>query len=138
MQMSLPWLHRQFVRKDIGAIEYALQNGLYDIRKQAANYLGELESEASRLLLVQTINDPVPAVSKAAMKALEEIGVGTIIKEHIASKRSYWKDYKKEIVTENRSSDSKYIPDRKDRPSRKSFENLKQMLRKPMNSGKWF
>lgn len=138
MQMSHEWLNRQFVRKDIGAIEFALENGLYDIREQAAHYLGELKSENSRFLLVQTIHDPVPAVSEAAVKALEEIGMGETINELIASKRSYWKQYKKEIVTENRSSESKYVPEPRDRPSRKSFENLKQMLRKPMNSGKWF
>jgi len=138
IRIKTSWLERKIVRKDIDALEFALENGLYDTREMAARHLGKLESEASKEKLIQAMDDPVPAVSEAVMQALEKIGGDPSLTKSIVQKRAYWKNLALERKTRDRSSEKKYMPERKDRPSRKSFENLKQMLRKPMNSGKWF
>ncbi|MCR9174040.1 MAG: hypothetical protein NXI10_16175 [bacterium] len=136
--LSKKWLDRKRRKKNIPAIEYALKRGTYDIRALAAKYLGELRSSVSKHALVSSIDDSVYLVSEAAMCALENIGVDADIQETIQKKRLFWVERKKEPEIKGRSQEKGYMPEKKDRPSRKSFENLKQMLRKPMNSGKWF
>ena len=138
IRIKTSWLERKIVRKDINALEFALETGLYDIREMAARHLGKLESKVSKEKLIRAMDDPVPAVSEAAMQALEKIDGDTSLTRSIEQKRAYWKALALERKTRDRSAEKKYMPERKDRPSRKSFENLKQMLRKPMNSGKWF
>ncbi|XOV66941.1 MAG: HEAT repeat domain-containing protein [Fluviicola sp.] len=132
------WLNKQFARGKVDAIEYALRKGHYDVRQLAVEYLGDLDSKKSIPLLISTIDDPVSSVSEAAMNSLEKIGTDLATKSRIQEKRAYWKKHKSKVEIKDRSPENKFTPERKDRPSRKSFENLKQMLRKPMNSGKWF
>lgn len=138
IRIRTTWLERKIVRNDLKSIEFALEFGLYHIREMAAKHLGKIQSESSKEPLILAVDDPVPAVSEAAMRALETIGCDSTISSKIETKRAYWLQVEQEKKTKDRSSEKKYMPERKDRPSRKSFENLKSMLRKPMNSGKWF
>lgn len=138
IDLTPKWLKRKIAREELRMIHYGLQMGRYDTRELAAKHLGRIKSVESTENLINAIDDPVPAVSEAAMCALEIIGISPDIERRIQEKRAYWKKRELNKGTSNHSSEKKYIPERKDRPSRKSYENLKQMLRKPMNSGKWF
>lgn len=131
------WLKRQFYFKNIEAIEFALQNGLYDVRKASAEYLGENDCGSAIPLLVKALDDEVQVVSESVMKALESLSDSEEIKAKIESKKEFWvkraEEAESKLVTEKL-----YQRERKERPSKKTYENIKQMLRKPMNSGKWF
>lgn len=61
-----------------------------------------------------------------------------VTKTKIHRRKLHWNQIETEKLNRQKSKEKAYMPERKDRPSRKSFENLKQTLRKPMNSGKWF
>ena len=138
IDLTPKWLEKKIERKDLRMIHYGLQMGRYDTRELAAKYLGKIKSVDSTDNLLNAIDDPVPAVSEAAMCALEGIDINSDVIRRIQDKRAYWKKRELNRGNSGRSDEKKYIPERKDRPSRKSYENLKQMLRKPMNSGKWF
>lgn len=138
IELTPKWLQKKIDRSDITMIQYGLQLGRYDTRELAADYLGKIKSVESYEKLTNAIDDLVPAVSEAAMCALEKMDTTPEVEKRIQDKRTYWKRLEMNRGTSDRSKEKKFMRERKDRPSRKSFENLKQMLRKPMNSGKWF
>lgn len=131
------WLLRQKSKKNFDGIHFVLFHGRYDIRKLAVEYLGLIKDKRSLPYLLKAIDDEVQIVSESAMNAIELIGGSQEALKKIEAKRSYWKEQEARAKLKQ-PRHIPYAPPRKERPSKKSFENLKKMLMKPMNSGKWF
>lgn len=73
----------------------------------------------------------------AAATALRRIGTTPEIEAKITATLER-RERIKEAIAERRRNKKKYVDIPKwDRPSKKTLENLKQMLKKPMNQGKW-
>ena len=121
-------------------MEYALENGLYDIREKALNALGALKSKSSLPVITKALDDNIKNVSYAAMHAIQQIGSTKYLDDRIRCKKEFWKTKEAQ-----RQEKSRWYKARKkaaaaprwDRPSRQTLENVKQMLNKPMNTGKW-
>ncbi len=137
LTLNQKWLDKQISKNNVDALHFALVHGLYDIRLKAAEHLGTLREQASAPFLKAAIDDEVQLVSEAAMHALELIGCSAEIQSEIETKRRYWLT-RSEQAKNKKPREKTYTPNRKERPSKKSFENLKNMLKKPMNTGKWF
>lgn len=137
VRMTPRWMKRKRLKNNTDALEFALKYGLYDARQLACQFLGELKAEKSIPLLETALDDSVKLVSYAAMEALESLNP-SVFASKIAAKKDAWK--KIELERERRASEEKvhFSPNKKERPSKKSYENAKQMLRKPMIGGKWF
>lgn len=138
IRLSPNWIKEKIDSNDVDAIAFGLLYGKYNVRVPAVNYLSKIDSDNSRRALISAIDDPMKQVSFTAMESLELRNCSDIVKDKIESRKQYWKQVETEKQNRQKSKNKFYTPDRKDRPSRKSFENLKQLLRKPMNSGKWF
>jgi hypothetical protein len=127
------------IEGNIELLDYALKQGSYDIRKIAIHEIVNLESSDAYDLLINTINDRIRIVSLTAIESLKKIGIKPEHSRMIEQKINYWK-YKEIEEQENlkkRNANQKNEV-HWERKSNETFENVKQMLKRPMNSGKWF
>jgi len=114
-------------------IEYALKHGNYKTREYAAEALGNLGYHSSIPILFDTINDSVQNVSIAALNALENIGCNDDLGSAIIKKRFNWVKEKRESDKKRKANkDKKYKIYRWKRASKKSFERVKEQLKRPM------
>ena len=148
IQKGILYLNKQQIENwisngQIVNLEFALQIGNFKIRQQVLAALGELKSETSTELIVKSIDDKVKIVSLAAiaaLAALEQIGSNSEAKKVINKKIEYWKE-KDRIEKERRKNfthrTNSDIPSW-ERTSKETYENMKEMIKKPMIGGKWF
>jgi len=124
------WQHTNQVLK----IEYALKYGSYKIREFAAIALGEIGSHESVPYLLHAINDDIQNVSIAALNALENIDYEDDLGKAIIKKRFKWVDKLKEKEEKRRKANlvKKHNIYRWERASKKSFDRVKEQLKKPM------
>jgi len=124
------WQHTNQVLK----IEYALKYGNYKIREVAANALGDIGNAASVPYLLNAINDDIQNVSIAALNALENIDCEDDLGKAIIKKRFNWVHKLKEKEERRRKANSvkKHKIYRWERSSKKSFDRVKEQLKRPM------
>ena len=119
---------------EVEKIEFALLHGNYKTRKLAAEALEVVGTPASIPVLLHAINDSVQNVSIAALNALEHIGGEDKMINAVIKKRFNWatdvrlKKAKKDEANKNRT----YKIRRWERASKKSFERVKEQLKRPM------
>jgi hypothetical protein len=117
----------------IERIEYALTYGNYKTRKLAAESLGLLGCESSIPVLFKSINDNVQNVSIAVLNALEMIGCHDELGTKIIKKRFDWVKLKREKQAKREANKGKkYKIYRWERASKKSFDIVKEQLKRPM------
>jgi len=124
------WQHTNQVLK----IEYALKYGNYKIRELAAYALGDLESHESVPYLLHAINDDIQNVSIAALNALEDINCEDDLGKAIIKKRFNWVQKLKEKEERRKKVNlvKKHNIYRWERASKKSFDRVKEQLKKPI------
>ena len=126
--------------RKIENLEFALKNGNFRIRKRVLDALGELKSQTSIELIIDKIDDKVKIVSLSAISALEKIGINSETKKLINNKIEFWKekDIKEVEKRINFTNRNNYEIPYWERTSKKTYENMKEMIKKPMIGGKWF
>lgn len=123
------WMHYNYANR----IEYALEHGNYKTRKIAAEALGELGLSSSIPLLFKSIDDKVQNVSIAVLNALEKIGCHDELSTIIIKKRFNWiKELREKQGRREANKGKKYKIYRWERASKKSFDRVKEQLKKPM------
>lgn len=121
-------------------IVWAFRNGRYDVRKLAVDYFSMNPSRATVPLLENAMYDETELVSQAAMNALEAHPHSTALAQKIAAQRSYWSsenDYREERRNRAHKKQS-VLTESKERGSKRTLDNVRNMLKKPINGGKWF
>lgn len=116
-------------------IEYALLHGNYKIREAAANALGELGYESSIPVLLQYMDDNIQNVSIATLNALEKINFEDELSKTLISKRFNWVKLQREkaaMAKANAQKQKKHNIYRWERSSKKSFDRVKEQLKKPI------
>ena len=123
------WMHTDQIEK----LEYALKHGNYKTRQLAADALGVTGYASSIPVLFDAINDNVKNVSIAALNALENIGCEDELSSTIIKKRFNWLKEKrdKEAKLETNKG-KKYKIYRWERASKKSFDRVKEQLKRPI------
>ena len=117
----------------IERLEYALEHGNYKTRKLAAEALEEVGKPSSIPLLLKAINDKVQNVSIAALNALERIGTEDSLIQTIIKKRFNWaKEIRAKNAKYEANKNKKYKIYRWERTSKKSFDRVKEQLKRPM------
>lgn len=121
-------------------IVWAFRNGRYDVRNLAVNYFGKNGSDDSLLILQEAVDDEVDVVSLNAMSQLEKLSDDPVILNQIERKREYW--HAENVYREKRRNRShkkqSVFTESKERGSKKTLDNVRNMLKKPMIGGKWF
>ena len=123
------WMRHEHV----GKLEYALKFGNYKTRILSAQALEHVGKPSSIPVLINAINDKVQNVSVAALNALETLSETDELLSIIVKKRFNW-------LKEKRDSKAKYEANkhkkhkiyRWERASKKSFDRVKEQLKKPM------
>lgn len=116
-------------------IEYALIHGNYKIREVAATALGELGQESSIPILLRHIDDDVQIVSIATLNALEKLNFEDQLGRLLISKRFNWVKLQREKEAKakaNAENSKKHNIYRWERSSKKSFDRVKEQLKKPI------
>ena len=123
------WIHTDEVER----LEYALKHGNYKTRQLAADALGITGYASSIPVLFEAINDQVQNVSIAALNALESIGCKDELSTTIIRKRFNWLKRKRESDKKrDANKGKKYKIYRWERASKKSFDRVKEQLKRPM------
>lgn len=123
------WMNSDAVDK----LEYTLKHGNYKTRQLAAEALERVGRPSSVPILLIAMNDKIQNVSIAALNALEVLGCNNDLVTSITRKRFNWvKELRdKEEKRKNRKP-RKYTIHRWKRASKKSFELVKERLKKPI------
>ena len=118
---------------DVIILEHTLTHGYYKARELAANALGELGNPSSVPVLFKAIDDNIKNVSIAALNALDAIGHQDDIGRSIINKRFNWikkERERQEKIDANKGKSYKIY--RWERSSKKSFDRVKEQLKKPI------
>lgn len=119
--------------KDVTKLEYALKYGNYRTRKLAVEALEHAGQCSSVPVLLQAINDKVQTVSIAALNTLEALGCGDDLVISITKKRFNWlKTLRDKEAKQDANKDKKHTIYRWERASKKSFDRVKEQLKRPM------
>ncbi|WP_242134623.1 HEAT repeat domain-containing protein [Aestuariivivens marinum] len=123
------WMYTQQVEK----LEYALAFGNYKTRKLAAEALGVVGKSSSIPVLLKAINDNVHNVSVAALNTLEIVGKKDNLIQLIVKKRFDWmRKIRESNAKYETNKNKKYKIFRWDRASKKSFDRVKEQLKRPI------
>ncbi|WP_242202550.1 HEAT repeat domain-containing protein [Aestuariivivens insulae] len=123
------WTHTEQVDK----LEYALKHGNYKTRKLAAKALEYVGNTSSIPVLLEAMNDKVHNVSIAALNALEKIGSEDNLIQIVIKKRFYWiKQIRERKAKFDANKNKKYKIFRWERASKRSFDRVKEQLKKPI------
>lgn len=118
---------------DAKKLEYALKHGNYKTRKLAAEALEFTGQCSSVPALMHAINDNVQNVSIAALNSLEALGCNDELIISITKKRFNWvKEIRDKEAKKEANKDKKYKIYRWERASKKSFDRVKEQLKRPM------
>lgn len=112
---------------EVEKLEYTLKHGNYKTRELVANALGVIGYHSSIPILFEAINDKIQNVSIAALNALDNIGCEDELGSTIVKKRFNWLKEKREA-----NKDKKYKIYRWERASKKSFDRIKEQLKRPL------
>ena len=119
--------------EDVEKIEYVLKHGNYNTRKLAAEALEHTGLCSSVPVLLQAINDDVQNVSIAALNTLEALACGDDSVISITRKRFNWvKELRDKEAKQEANKGKKHNIYRWERASKKSFERVKEQLKRPM------
>ncbi len=119
--------------KDVLKLEYALKHGNYNTRKLAAEALEHAGQCSSVPVLLHAMNDKVQNVSIAALNTLEALGCSDDLVISITKKRFNWvKNLRDKEAKQEANKGKKYNIYRWERASKRSFERVKEQLKKPM------
>ncbi|WNH13329.1 HEAT repeat domain-containing protein [Thalassobellus suaedae] len=123
------WMQNNHVKK----LEYALKFGNYKTRQLAAEALEFAGKPSSIPVLLDAISDKVQNVSIAALNALERIDPEDEIIKTVIKKRFHWVTQIREASKKREANKGKKHKIYKwERASKKSFERVKEQLKRPM------
>ena len=123
------WINTNSVDK----LEYALTHGNYKTRQLAAEALGYVGQPSSIPVLLMAIDDKIKNVSIAALNTLEHLQDSDELIKSIVRKRFNWVKIlrDKEEKQKSRKAKKQNIY-RWDRASKKSFDMVKERLKRPI------
>jgi len=117
----------------VNKLEYALTHGNYKTRQLAAEALELVGQPSSIPVLLIAIDDKIQNVSIAALNALEALGCGEDLIISITRKRFNWvKEIREKEEKQNNAKTKKHSIYRWERASKKSFEMVKERLKRPI------
>lgn len=123
------WMYNLQVEK----LEYALKHGNYKTRKLAAEALEHVGKPSSIPVLINAMDDKVQNVSIAALNALETLSESDELIQTIVKKRFNWvKQVQESKAKYEANKHKKYKIFRWERASKKSFDRVKEQLKKPI------
>ncbi len=118
-------------RNDLKKLHWALKHGNYQIRAKVAKTLEQIGSKMSLPILVKSVNDKVFNVSISVLNALETIDTEFKYTSLIYLRRFKWATLKQK--TQNKvKTNKKHNIYRWERSSKKSFEIVKERLKRPI------
>lgn len=120
-------------------LEYALQHGLFKVRLKVLKGLGGLNARESLHLVLSALDDKVSTVAFAAIKVLEEWSLHQSYEVKINKILAYWEREEERQKEVAKTFMTKKLPPSYEsrRTSKLTFENAKEMLKKPMPGSKW-
>jgi hypothetical protein len=140
LDLNVHQMEKLMRESNSGMIVWAFRNGRYDVRYLAVNYFGKIESDITVPMLQEAVDDEVDVVSLNAMSQLEKLSDDPVILNQLERKREYWRAENAHREKRRNRSHKKQsvLTESKERGSKKTLDNVRNMLKKPMIGGKWF
>ena len=133
---------KRFISKEkMDSLLTICESGHYKNRMFIVENLS-LISKPNRLkLILILLNDKIELISKEAIKNSNEVYLNDQYQQVVNDKIEHWKKRTLERVEKQKTMKAllKGSTNRKRKFSKgESYQNMKEMLKKPMNTGKWF
>jgi hypothetical protein len=133
IQPSQRDIYKWYRTNKVSRIEYALKHGRYDIRETAAIVLGDIGNKSSIPFLLDSIHDDIQNVSIAALNSLDKIECNDDLSKVVIKRRFNWLQKLREKEEKRKANKGKkYNIYRWERSSKKSFDRVKEQLKKPI------
>ncbi|NHN27929.1 hypothetical protein FIA58_019805 [Flavobacterium jejuense] len=135
------WIEFLINKKRVQILKVIAKKGHYKNRMQIAEQLEQLNDIGKLELLPILINDSIEFIFEKTTVVSETLFLKKDLKAKIEERKIYWLNKKnaeekqKGITSENLKNTSNF---KRKFGSGESLKNAKEMLKKPMNTGKWF
>ena len=117
----------------VNRLEYALKKGNYSTRQFAAEALEQVGQTSSIPILLHATNDRIHKVSIAALNTLERIACDDELIISMTRKRFSWAEkIRDKDAQQKKKPEKKRSIYRWERSSKKSFEMVKERLKRPI------
>lgn len=133
-------IRRWAAHGEVIALGKVMKRGSFAARRDVLVSIRDFHVEGAYHLVKKALNDSVGVVALTSCDVLENGEIDAGLRNEIARIRTCWKEkLRQQRVNFKKSASGSGVlwTERHQRPSNKSFENVKQMLKKPMNIGKW-
>jgi len=136
------FIMQEFISKEkMNSLSIICKSGHYKNRIFIVENLS-LISKPNRLqLILILINDKIESISQKAIKSSNDIKLNTKLQKVVDTKVKHWENRKLERE-QNEKRTKRLLKNSKNKKRKfskgESYQNMKEMLKKPMNTGKWF
>lgn len=116
------------------------KKGHYKDRMYLVNQIASLQINAQHKLIYILLDDPVEVISQTTIKVSQTLTLLAELNTAILEKKEYWISLNKEREESKKAYSKIYknLPHYKRKFSNgESYQQMKQMLKKSMNIGKW-
>ena len=133
---------RSFIRKQrMKTLLTISEVGHYKNRTFIAENIGSLSSPIQLKLILILLNDNIEKISQLAIEKSKEIALNKSQQNMIKEKVQYWEN--KKIETAQNQKKIQELLKNSTNTKRKfsngeTYQEMKEMIKKPMNLGKWF
>ena len=128
------------LRQKMNSLKTIAKSGHYKNRMYIVERINLLSNENKLKLIEILYDDKIEIISKSAIKESSKLILPKLTKAQIIEKTEYW--INKKIEAKKNGEKIKRLLKNTTNRKRKfsngeSYQNLKNMLKKPMNTGKW-
>ena len=127
--------------EQIESLKLIAKKGHYKNRLQIANNLNLLKKKHQSILIEILIDDKVESISQSIIEDFQMVKFQVDLNLKIENKKKFWKQ-NQSIKNKKLKLFSKIYKGTKNYKRKfskgESYQNAKEMLKKPMNTGKWF
>ena len=127
-------------KKKIKSLKVVSKHGHYKDRIYIAEKINALSNDNKIQLIEILLDDKVEFISKLVIKFTKKTRLSEYVLEKAIEKEKFWKkkEVERDIKKEKMNKMLKNSTNRKRKFSNgESYQNAKNMLKKPMNTGRW-
>lgn len=135
------WIFSFIKKEKVTILRSILKKGHYKNRMQIVENLMLLSDECQKELIEILINEPIEIIFNKGLLVVDDLNIGESLQARIQMRKEYWysrmiaENNQREVTQENLKGTENF---KRKFGNGESLSAVKEMLKKPMNTGKWF
>lgn len=135
------WIFSFIKKEKVTILRSILKKGHYKNRMQIAENLMLLSDDCQKELIEILIDEPIEIIFNKALLTIDDLNIAESLQTRIQIRKQYWfarkiaENNQRKVTQENLKGAENF---KRKFGNGESLNAVKEMLKKPMNSGKWF